>query len=145
MVPGDEGDCAGEPGALYQIVCISCGYRRAWPTLVEAHADGHRHHAEHAASLATRALPAPQSEVQRPGSIRERCPQCRGTDILPLGRVLADSTGRIRSTYRCRGCAREFMLPHNERRVGPRDRRANPERRVGPERRLGPHDRRASS
>ena len=142
MVAGGERDCAGEPGALYQIVCMSCGYHRAWPTLVEAHADGHRHDAEHAAS---RALPAPQSEVQPPGSSRERCPQCRGTDILALGRVLADSTGMIRSTYRCRGCAREFMLPHNERRVGPQDRRANRDRRVGPERRLGPRDRRASS
>ena len=30
---------------LYQIVCLSCGYHRAWPTLLEAHADGHRHHA----------------------------------------------------------------------------------------------------
>ncbi len=38
---------------LYQIVCLSCGYHRAWPTLVDAHADGHRHHAEHTAPCAT--------------------------------------------------------------------------------------------
>ena len=28
---------------LYQIVCLSCGYHRAWPTLLDALADGHRH------------------------------------------------------------------------------------------------------
>jgi hypothetical protein len=28
----------------YQIVCLSCGYRRAWPSLADAQADGHRHH-----------------------------------------------------------------------------------------------------
>ena len=27
-----------------QIVCLSCGYQRAWPTLLDALADGHRHH-----------------------------------------------------------------------------------------------------
>jgi hypothetical protein len=32
-------------GARYQIACLSCGYHRAWPTLLEALADGHRHHA----------------------------------------------------------------------------------------------------
>ena len=30
---------------LYQIVCLSCGYHRAWPNLFDALADGHRHHA----------------------------------------------------------------------------------------------------
>jgi hypothetical protein len=39
----------------YQIACLSCGYHRAWPTLLEAHADGHRHHT---APCATPALPA---------------------------------------------------------------------------------------
>lgn len=28
----------------YQIVCLSCGYHRAWPTLLDALADGHRHY-----------------------------------------------------------------------------------------------------
>jgi len=32
--------------ATNQIACLSCGYRRAWPTMLEAVADGHRHHAE---------------------------------------------------------------------------------------------------
>jgi hypothetical protein len=32
----------------HQLACFSCGYRRAWPTVLEAIADGHRHHAEHA-------------------------------------------------------------------------------------------------
>ena len=27
---------------LPQIVCLSCGYHRTWPTLLEALADGHR-------------------------------------------------------------------------------------------------------
>jgi hypothetical protein len=76
-----------------------------------------------------------------PGRARA-CPQCHSVDLLALGRVLADTTG-IRSTYRCRECATEFLLP-TERRRGPRDRRATPERRVGPERRMGKRDRRAN-
>ena len=32
---------------LPQIVCLSCGYQRTWPTMLEALADGQRHHAEH--------------------------------------------------------------------------------------------------
>jgi hypothetical protein len=44
------------------------------------------------------------------------CPQCRSADLLALGRVLADHTG-IRSTYRCRACATEFLLLHHERRA----------------------------
>jgi hypothetical protein len=47
---------------LYQIVCLSCRYHRAWPTLLDAHADGHRHQAEHMAPCATPALPAPARE-----------------------------------------------------------------------------------
>ena len=87
----------------------------------------------------------PNSSPPPPKETRERiCPQCRSADILALGRVLADNTG-IRSTYRFRACDKEFLLPHNERRVGPRDRRANPERRVGPERRAGERDRRANT
>jgi transposase-like protein len=59
-----------------------------------------------------------------PKETRERiCPQCRSADLLALGRVLADNTG-IRSAYRCRGCATEFLLFFPDRRVGPRDRRA---------------------
>jgi hypothetical protein len=59
-----------------------------------------------------------------PDEARERlCPKCRSTDILALGRVLADSTA-VRSAYRCRGCAAEFLLLPTERRLGTRDRRA---------------------
>ena len=59
-----------------------------------------------------------------PKETRERiCPQCHSADILPLGRVLADSTA-VRSAYRCRACAKEFLLFPPERRLGPRDRRA---------------------
>jgi hypothetical protein len=52
--------------ARYQIVCLSCGYHRAWPTLLEAHADGHRHHA---APCVTPALPAGSEHY---GGIDER-------------------------------------------------------------------------
>jgi hypothetical protein len=72
------------------------------------------------------------------------CPACRSADLLALGRILADNTG-IRSMYRCRACGREVMLPHNERRVGPRERRANPRQRIGPERRVGKRDRRENT
>lgn len=59
-----------------------------------------------------------------PKEIRERiCPYCRSVDLLPLGRVLADNTG-IRSEYRCRECAKEFLLLPTEPRLGARDRRA---------------------
>ena len=40
---------------LYQIACLSCGYHRAWPALLDALADGHRHHA---GPCATPTLPA---------------------------------------------------------------------------------------
>ena len=55
---------------LYQIVCLSCGYHRAWPTLAAAHADG-RDHAEHTAPCAAPALPAllpAREEIERDGS-----------------------------------------------------------------------------
>ena len=42
-------------GARYQVACLSCGYHRAWPTLLDALADGHRHHA---GPCATPTLPA---------------------------------------------------------------------------------------
>lgn len=55
---------------------------------------------------------------------RERiCPHCCSADILALGRVLADSTA-VRGVYRCRACAKEFLMLPMERRLGPRDRRA---------------------
>ena len=48
-----------------------------------------------------------------PKEARDRiCPQCRSADILALGRVLADNAGMIRSAYRCRECAKEFLLLH---------------------------------
>ena len=33
----------------HQIICLSCGYRRAWPSMGEAIADGRRHKREHTA------------------------------------------------------------------------------------------------
>ena len=51
---------------LYQVACLSCGYRRAWPTLLDAYADGHRHHA---APCATPSLPAGRDPY---GGIDER-------------------------------------------------------------------------
>ena len=45
--------CLAETLAMsYQIVCLSCGYHRAWTTLTDALADGHRHQAEHNAPRA---------------------------------------------------------------------------------------------
>ena len=52
-----------------------------------------------------------------------RCPQCRSADLLALGRVLADTTGMIRNSYRCLECAQEFLLLSTDRRIGQRDRR----------------------
>jgi hypothetical protein len=92
-----------------------------------------------------RVLAAAHSDPGPTTDTRARiCPQCRSADLLALGRVLADKAG-VRSAYRCRACATEFFLPNTERRVGLRDRRANPERRAGPERRVGKRDRRANT
>jgi hypothetical protein len=40
---------------LYQVACLSCGYHRAWPTLLDALADGHRHHTAPCVTPALRA------------------------------------------------------------------------------------------
>ena len=59
-----------------------------------------------------------------PKETRERiCPHCRSAAVMPLKRLFANSTG-IRIEYRCRACAKEFLLLPPERRLGPRDRRA---------------------
>jgi hypothetical protein len=50
---------------LYQIVCLSCGYHSAWPTLLEAHADGYRHHAAPCATP-----PAPTGPSAYPDSAK---------------------------------------------------------------------------
>jgi hypothetical protein len=64
MTVGSEERAPGV--ARYQFVCLSCGYHRAWPTLLEAHADGHRHHA---APCVTPALPAASEQY---GGVDER-------------------------------------------------------------------------
>ena len=51
----------------YQVVCLSCGYCSAWPTRLDAHADGHRHDAEHATPGAMPALRAPLPPTQQTG------------------------------------------------------------------------------
>jgi hypothetical protein len=48
----------GAPPMSYQVACFSCGYRRVWPALTDAVADG-RHHAEEFASCARPALVTP--------------------------------------------------------------------------------------
>jgi hypothetical protein len=58
---------------LPQIVCLSCGYQRTWPTLLEALADGQRHHAEH------------PPEPALPESLERRCPYCKSVRIAPRG------------------------------------------------------------
>ena len=50
------------PGA-HQIVCLSCGYRRVWRTVIEAVGDGRRHHTEHA-SCQPPALVRPVPELR---------------------------------------------------------------------------------
>ena len=74
---------------------------------------------QYALEMITMSEPSPPPQETR----EPICPQCQGADILALGRVLADSTA-IRSAYRCRVCATEFLLVSTDRRVGPRDRRA---------------------
>lgn len=70
-----------------------------------------------------RVLEVANSSPSPKGTHERICPHCRSADILALGRVLADNTG-IRSEYRCRECAKEFLLLPTERRLRARDRRA---------------------
>jgi hypothetical protein len=51
---------------LYQVVCISCGYRHAWTVLTDAIADGH-HHEEHRAGSSIRPA-APVAPLQHEGA-----------------------------------------------------------------------------
>ena len=51
------------------------------------------------------------------------CQQCRYTDLLPLGRVVADRSG-VWGLYRCRRCTTEMWLRTAERASDPPDRRA---------------------
>jgi hypothetical protein len=84
---------------LYQIACLSCGYHRAWPTLLEAHADGHHHHAEH-------------PEPALPESLERRCPYCKSEQIAPGGRITAGA-GRITLELRCAVCELVFVILGN--------------------------------
>lgn len=52
-------DSTEAPPRLHQIACLSCGYRRAWPTVIEAVADGHRHRTEHACEPPALVTPIP--------------------------------------------------------------------------------------
>jgi hypothetical protein len=50
--------------------------------------------------------PSPAS----PREMRERlCPHCLSLAVMPMGRVVADSTA-LRSAYQCRDCAKEFVF-----------------------------------
>jgi hypothetical protein len=54
--------------------------------------------------------PSPEESGPFLGETRQRiCPHCRSTDVIPLKRLVANSTG-IRIEYRCQACAKEFML-----------------------------------
>jgi hypothetical protein len=82
---------------LPQIVCLSCGYHRTWPTLLEALADG-RHHAEHH-----------PPEPALPESVERRCPYCKSQRIGPVGQVMA--AGRIiKVEHRCEVCGTAFFF-----------------------------------
>jgi DNA-directed RNA polymerase subunit RPC12/RpoP len=78
---------------LPQIVCLSCGYHRTWATLVDALADGHRHHAEHTA----------------PETRERRCPACQSQHIVHAGHVIGGG-GLIKSEYRCEACGAAFWF-----------------------------------
>ena len=82
---------------LPQIVCLSCGYHRTWPTLLEALADGQRHHAEH------------PSEPALPESLERRCPYCKSVRIAPGGHITAGA-GRITLELRCEVCGLAFVI-----------------------------------
>jgi hypothetical protein len=85
---------------LPQIVCRSCGYHRTWPTLLEALADGHRHHATH------------PPEPALPESRERRCPYCKSDRIAPGGRITAGA-GRIALELRCAVCGLAFVILGN--------------------------------
>jgi hypothetical protein len=58
---------------LYQIVCLSCGYHQVWASLLDAHVDGLRHHAEDGRPSAS--PPAPNDpEPQTPSHNRHNRP-----------------------------------------------------------------------
>ena len=59
-----------------------------------------------------RGLEVAHSSPGPPETRARLCPQCLSADLLALGRVLADNAGMIRSAYRCRECAKEFLLLH---------------------------------
>jgi hypothetical protein len=68
----DEGTSPEAQVAINQIVCVSCGYHRSWPTRLEALADGQCHHAEH-------------PEPALPESLERRCPTARACGSRPGG------------------------------------------------------------
>jgi hypothetical protein len=80
---------------LPQIVCLSCGYHRTWPTLLEALADGRRH-AEH------------PPEPALPESLQRRCPYCKSGRIAPGGRITAGA-GTVTLELRCEVCGLAFF------------------------------------
>ena len=84
---------------LPQIVCLSCGYHRTWPTLLEALADGRHHHDEH-------------PEPALPESLERRCPYCKSDRIAPGGRFTAGA-GRITLELRCEVCGMVFLIVGN--------------------------------
>ncbi len=82
---------------LPQIVCLSCGYHRSWPPLLEALADGQRHHAEH----------PPEPAV--PENLERRCPACQSERVVYAGRVIAGE-GMIRVVHQCEACGTAFWF-----------------------------------
>jgi hypothetical protein len=53
-------DCLTETASMSQeVICLSCGYRRAWSTLLAAAADGRRHSSEHPRSVERPVLVTP--------------------------------------------------------------------------------------
>lgn len=98
---------------FYQIDCLSCGYRRDWPTLVDAIADA-RHHTEQHAACAQPALVTPRAETPLRGPAlpevhERRCPYCRSERVAPVGRVIVIGEA-IKAEHRCEACRTAFLI-----------------------------------
>jgi hypothetical protein len=85
----------------YPIICVSCGYHRAWTAMADAMEDG-RHHV----GLARPALPAPILPVL---PHTRCCPFC-GSDQIAVRRLVPDGAGMSKVEQWCAACKREFVF-----------------------------------
>jgi DNA-directed RNA polymerase subunit RPC12/RpoP len=107
--PKPRRPCYDAAPMLYQVVCLSCGYHRDWATLLEAHADGHRHQAEQEVPPEMRTELFPMGPPPLTETHVRRCPHCLSDEVAPTGRVTVILT-QVRVEYRCHDCSNEFVL-----------------------------------